>query len=141
MNLYLDVDGVLLGCEGAAGHEVVLARHAGEFMDFALQHFDCYWLTTHCDGTEESVLRCLRPYCPGDFLERLASVQPTQFRTLKTEAPEGDFYWLEDSPLQAEIDWLKARGLLSRWIEVNTRKRPDALIAARSRLEKAAAIG
>jgi len=136
-NLYLDIDGVLLGRGCSASREIVLARHAEAFLDFALRHFNCYWLTTHCDGTRESVLRYLRPYCPADILARLAAVRPTRFRTLKTEALEGDFYWIEDAPLQVEIEWLKTRGLLSRWIEVNTRKRPDDLVTAMSRLRTA----
>ena len=137
LNLYLDIDGILLGRSDPAGQEVCLARHAEAFLDFALRHFNCYWLTTHCDGTRESVLRYLRPYCSDDLLKKLAEVRPTQFRTVKTEALEGDFYWVEDAPLQAEIEWLKSRGLLSRWIEVNTRKRPDDLLTAMSRLRTA----
>lgn len=135
--LYLDVDGVLLGSSRLRCNQVVLAQHAEPFLDFALRHFDCYWLTTHCDGTRESVLRYLRPYCSQGLLKKLARVRPTRFRTLKTEVLSRDFYWLEDAPLQAEIDWLKARGLLSRWIEVNTRKRPDHLLTAMSRLRTA----
>jgi hypothetical protein len=134
MNLYLDVDGVFLGRQDAAEANLAIAKHAEAFLDFALRHFDCYWLTTHCDGTQESVLRYLRPYCSEDLLKKLAEVRPTQFRTVKPEALEGDFYWVEDAPLQAEIEWLKSRGLLPRWIEVNTRKRPDDLLTAMSRL-------
>jgi hypothetical protein len=137
MNLYLDVDSVLLGRRDAARLEVSLARHAEAFLGFASRHFDCFWLTTHCDGTRESVLRYLRPHCSEDLFKKLVEVRPTRFRTLKTEALEGDFYWVEDAPLQAEIEWLKSRGLLSRWIEVDTRKRPDDLLTAISRLRTA----
>ena len=130
VNLYLDVDGVLLGSSRIRCNQVVLAQHAEPFLDFALQYFDCYWLTTHCDGTSESVLAYLRPYCSAHLLRELVNVRPTRFRTLKTEVLTGNFYWVEDTPLQAEIRWLKSCGLLSRWIKVDTRKRPDDLVAA-----------
>jgi hypothetical protein len=119
-----------LGRSKAGKPEVVLAPHAEEFIDSALRHFDCYWLTTHCDGTSESVLKVLRPYSSDSLVKKLSAVRPTRFRTLKTEALAGDFYWLDDSPLQAEIEWLRSRGLLARWIEVNSRERPGDLLKA-----------
>ena len=53
---------------------------------------------------------------------------------LKTEALAGDFYWLDDSPLQIELAELRRRHLFDRWIEVNTRQRPDDLLFAMSEL-------
>jgi len=127
-NLYLDVDGVLLGTSSPGSPEVVLARHAGDFLEFALERFTCYWLTTHCQGDPSTVLRYLEPYCDDAIRILLPAVLPTQFRTMKTEALAGDFVWLDDQPLACEIEWLRGHGLEDRWIEVNTRKRPDDLL-------------
>ena len=127
--LYLDIDGVLVaGASGANGP--VLANHAEEFLTFALEAFDVYWLSTHCDGTTAPVLEYLAPSCGQAMMELLRRVKPTAFKTLKTEAFETigpDFVWLDDAPLAVEKDWLRARGLLANLIEVNTRKRPDDL--------------
>ena len=118
--VYLDVDGVLLG--HAAG-SVALARHASEFIDFLLSHFDVYWLTTHCRDDVRPNLDYLGRYSPADFLNRLTAIKPTCFDVLKTEALIGDFYWVDDSPLQTEIAELRRREKFDRWIEVNTRLR------------------
>jgi hypothetical protein len=49
MNLYLDIEGVLLDRgESANGLK--------EFIGFAVENFDCYWLSTHCDGEVGPVL-------------------------------------------------------------------------------------
>jgi hypothetical protein len=69
----------------------------------------------------------LRPYCDDATLANLTLIKPTRFRTWKTEALRGDFLWLDDCPLATEILWLKRRKQLDRWVEVNTRKRPDDL--------------
>ena len=44
MNIYLDIDGVLLA------NEENLAIGASEFIKYAANNFDVYWLTTHCNG-------------------------------------------------------------------------------------------
>ena len=74
MNLYLDVDGVLLGKRDPASSTTTLACHAREFLEFATANFDLYWLTTHCDGTVEPVMRHLRPYCPDDVTTLMAQM-------------------------------------------------------------------
>ena len=119
--IYLDVDGVLLG--ESAGR-VALARHAAEFIDFLLARYDVYWLTTHCAGDSQSVLHYLARYAPADFVARLTPIKPTRFNVMKTEALCGDFYWLDDSPLQIELADLRRREMFDRWIEVNTSPTP-----------------
>jgi hypothetical protein len=122
------VDGVLLGKRDRSSPDVVLARHAGEFLKLALDGFDCYWLTTHCQGSTAAVLRYLDPYADPAIRSLLRAIKPTSFRTLKTEALRGDFTWLDDAPLAAERAWLREHGWEKRWIDVNTRKRPGDLL-------------
>lgn len=134
-NLYLDVDGVLLGKNDPASPKVVLAHHAKEFLTFALDNFNCYWLTTHCKGAPQPVLRYLAPYLTPDLEALLIQVRPTRWETLKTEALQGEFYWIDDSPLAIELKRLKEMGRLDRWIQVDTRRRPDDLLVAMERLK------
>lgn len=46
MNIYLDIDGVLLANDWNA------ANHANEFLRLVLEKYPdtTYWLTTHCQG-------------------------------------------------------------------------------------------
>lgn len=136
MNLYLDIDGVLLGKADPSSPEICLASGAEEFLAFTLDRFCCFWLTTHCQGRTEEVLRYLASYGSADFMALAGKVKPTQFRMMKTEALAGDFLWLDDAPMQCELDWLSSRGWLDRWIRVDTRHWPADLIRAKQILEK-----
>jgi hypothetical protein len=133
-NLYLDIDGVLLGKDSPTSPVVILANHAREFLTFALANFHCYWLTSRCKGDVRPVLHYLHLYAPDDMMPMLRRISPTNFDTIKTEALRGDFYWVDDSPSQAELDWLKEHNLLDRWVNVNTRKCPEDLVAAMGKL-------
>ena len=124
--IYLDIDGVLL----TAKHTQA-APGVDEFVEFVTQHFACYWLTTHCKGDSAPALRYLSRFLQPATLEKLRqAVQPTTWNTLKTEAIEvtADFYWLDDSPFQAEIAYLQARGVADRLLVVNL-NRPNELSA------------
>lgn len=129
-NLFIDVDGVLLGKDDPGSPTVVLAKHTLHFLDFATRSFNVFWLTTHCRGDASTVTEYLRPYAPDDVMKLAGLIRPTSFRTMKTEALVAPFFWLDDQPMASEIDWLENRGLRERWIEVNTRKRPDDLARA-----------
>lgn len=83
MKVYLDVDGVLLGQQEG---RVVLAPHAKELIDFLVERFDVYWLTTHCCGDARRVIDYLGRYASPDFLARLSPIRPTRFDILKTVA-------------------------------------------------------
>ncbi len=122
--LYLDIDGVLL----TAKHTQA-APGVDAFVEFITQHFACYWLTTHCKGDSAPALRYLARFLQPATLEKLRqAVQPTTWDTLKTEAIEvaADFYWLDDSPFQAEIAYLQAHDVADRLVVVNL-NRPDEL--------------
>jgi len=141
MNLYLDIDGVLLGKDDPNSSEIRLARYAEEFLTFALAHFQCYWLTTHCQGRTDEVLKYLAPYGSEEFMALAEKVMPTRFRVMKTEALTGDFLWLDDAPMQCELDCLAARERLERWIWVDTRHQSGGLQRVQRELDKHLARG
>lgn len=114
--LYLDIDGVLLTkrlprpADGVEG-----------FIAFAVKNFDCYWLTTHCKGSNLTVLKYLKPYFDSEAYSLMATVKPTNWDTLKTEAIDfdSDFYWLDDAPLNIEIKTMCEAGKSDRLILVD----------------------
>lgn len=70
--LYLDVDGVLLGHPAPDDIRVCLATHAREFLEFALEHFTCYWLTSHCRGDSYEVMNLLLEITLGKIKEHIS---------------------------------------------------------------------
>lgn len=121
--IYLDIDGVLLTKRHPAP-----APGAEQLLLFALQHFECYWLTTHCKGNPQTVFSYLRPYFKPEMIEILQAVQPTNWDSMKTDAIDmtSDFYWLEDSPMQAEKAFLRKNDKMDRLIVVDLGN-PDEL--------------
>jgi hypothetical protein len=122
--LYLDIDGVLL-----TARHTQAAPGVAAFVEFVTQHFTCYWLTTHCKGDSAPTLRYLSQFLAPTTLELLRqAVQPTTWDTLKTEAIDvaADFYWLDDSPFQSEIAYLRAWDVADRLIVVDL-NRPGEL--------------
>ena len=143
VKLFLDVDGVMLGLDDGRTRRAALARHACDFLEFALANCEVFWLTTHCRGSIAPVTRHLVQHAPQSERERLlgliSRVRPTRFETFKTEAlpkEEEPFLWVDDSPTGAELDWLRARGWLDRWLWVDTRDEPEDLLRARRWLEE-----
>lgn len=126
MKLYIDVDGVLLG-KPIKYSRPAIANNAEAFLQFCLDNFDCYWLTTHCRGDNETVLDYLRPYSNAAFIALAAKLKTTNFRTFKTEALSGDFLWIDDQPTAYELQVLDEKDWLDRWYQVNTRQDMDAL--------------
>lgn len=138
--LYIDVDGVLLGKAQPADKEIILARHAREFLEYCAQHYQCYWLTTHCkDGDTAHVVNMLERYAAEPVMRLVLAINSTSWKTLKTEVIDfqSDFYWIDDQPLRVEVDELRKNNVLGRWIRVDTRRNPDDLERAISVLQKA----
>ena len=125
MNIYLDVDGVLLNHDGS------LANHADEFLA-AMVHsgHPVHWLTTRCrDGDSSAVVAVLGRLVQPSTVELLASIKPTSWATSKLEAIDlrSPFIWIDDQPLQFEIEELQECGLLDRWVKVDLLNEPDQL--------------
>ena len=78
MNLYLDIDGVLLDY-----NTETYAKGAIELIEYVTSEFDCYWLTAHCKGDSMPAIEYLSGYFPPDVIEKLRKVKPTYWEDLK----------------------------------------------------------
>jgi hypothetical protein len=142
--LYLDIDDVLVGKARPDDPRVGLAKHAREFLEFCLQHFECFWLSTYCpDGDAAPAVRVLARYADDSVLALVKRVGATSWRRVKIEAIDlgSDFYWVEDKPAALELSILERRGVLDRLIQVDTRREPDGLQRAIALLREAVAPG
>jgi len=126
MNLFIDIDGVLLG-KSPETNRPTLATHAKQFVEYVLDRFDCYWLTTHCKGSTDTAIDYLAPYSDPEFLTLIQKIKPTNYKTFKTEALFGDFLWIDDQPSAYEFQYLEENNLLRYWLQVNTRHNINAL--------------
>lgn len=141
--LYLDCDGVLLGKTDPDDSRIVLANHAGEFLEYCLSNFQCYWLTTHCNQADiTNVVNLFKKYADDSVMSLIVSIRPTRWRTFKTEAIDlsSDFYWIDDQPMAYELEALKNNNVLHRWLKVDTRREPDDLIRGLGLLKGAANV-
>lgn len=120
--LYIDIDGVLL----RSGHRK-LAPGAEDLIDVTTKNFDCYWLSSYCKGDAAPVLRLLSRYVDEETIEKLKSVKATNWLSWKTEGIdlESDFIWLEDHPMRAEMQVLKAHDKLDRLIVVDLNRKDE----------------
>ena len=121
INIYLDIDGVLLGKEHG---QVKLASGVYEFLWKALTEYKCFWLTTHCKGDSSTALKYMKKYCDEKTFKLIEKIQPSNFNVLKTDAIDFDseFLWFDDFLLQSEIEVLHRKERLSSWIQIDTYK-------------------
>lgn len=125
MNIYLDIDGVLLANDWNA------ANHANEFLRFVLDRYPdtTYWLTTHCQGNPNTPIEHVGHLFEPDVVELMKLIKPTTWDLAKTRAIDFDqpFLWFDDDLFYEEREELTKRSLLDNWIEVDLRKDPDQL--------------
>ncbi|MDP4265887.1 MAG: hypothetical protein Q8880_00455 [Bacteroidota bacterium] len=117
--LYLDIDGVLVDSK-----ERKAAENGKEFINFIVNNFDCYWLSTRCKGETELAMNYLSMFYDSETMELLKTINPTEWGAMKTDAIEmtDEWYWLDDAPLSFEVNILKKYGLLNRLIVVDLSK-------------------
>ncbi len=129
--LYLDIDGVLIGREGKPAEGLV------EFLAFVTERFECYWLTTHCDGDSDQVFLYLVGRVSAEALPYIERIRPTKFGALKTEGIDfaGSFYWLDDTVFESEQAVLRSHGAKQSFLHTDINRDPLALRSALSRLQ------
>ncbi len=124
-NIYLDIDGVLLGKELAA------APHAREFLHYILDNYpySTYWLTTHCKGDTAQALEHVRHSFDAETFERLKMIKPTVWDMSKTEGIDFNqpFLWFDDDLFPDEKNTLIKHEVLENWIGVNLHENQNQL--------------
>lgn len=124
MNIYFDIDGVILI------NEKHLAIGAAKLIKYAVEHFDVYWLTTHCmDGDPAHAIEYVQRASEEDLRPWLEKFKPTVWGIKKTEAIDftKPFLWLDDDCYTGEMIDLKDHGVENSWIEIDLRQTPDQM--------------
>lgn len=124
-NLYLDIDGVLLV------NETNLAVGVSEFIKYAVENFEVYWLTTHCMAGETAhAIEYVQRATNENLRKYLAKFKPTTWSLAKTEAIDFSkpFLWFDDDCYSGERIELKKHNAFNSWIEVDLAKYPDQMV-------------
>ena len=127
MNIYLDIDGVLL----ANDHHP--ANYAKEFLQFVLAIYpdSTYWLTTHCQGDATRPVRDIGHLFDSETVELMKQIKPTTWLHSPSKTAAIDFskpfLWFDDDLFLSERQELNEHKALDNWIEVDLRKDPDML--------------
>lgn len=124
MDIYLDIDGVLLQKDGRP------ANGLDEFLDFTVSHFECYWLTTHCKGTNASALHYLRGRVSDKSFSEIGLIHATDWQTYKTEAINfnKDFLWLDDLIFEKEKKTLAENNVTEKLVIMDLKTNPNQLL-------------
>ncbi len=124
MNIYLDIDGVIIGNENQP------AYYAEDFIDYLVNTHDVYWLTTHCRNIGDDPVPMLEKYFDNKTVERLKKIKPTQWDQFKTDAIDFSqpFQWYDDQMFDWEKQILIDKNVYTSWIEIDLAANPEALL-------------
>jgi hypothetical protein len=127
MNIYLDIDGVLLVKGGT------LANHFDEFVEFFVENHNVFWLTTHCHGGENRAIEHItqKNVVSEKSLALLRGIKPTEWNVWKTDGIDfsQNFIWLDDYVFDGEKNILTEQKCLNSFIEINLGEKPEQLFA------------
>ena len=125
MNIYLDIDGVLLANESQA------ANYADNFLQTILAKYpnSTFWLTTHNWRGENRTKEVLAPYLKPETVVLLDKIKPSEWGELKTDAIDfnEDFLWFDDDLWPDELRVLEQHEAVERFMMVDLNKDPDVL--------------
>ena len=125
MNIYLDIDGVLLA------NDLRPANFASEFLEYVLNKYpdSTYWLTTHCKGDAERPIRNIGHLFDDKTVELMRKIKPTNWDMSKTDGIDFSqpFLWFDDDLFSNERTKLIENNVLENWIEVDLRRDPNQL--------------
>ena len=125
MNIYLDIDGVLLA------NEYTLSKGAVDLIKYIADNFTVYWLTTHCmHGDGSRAIEYVNRAADEDLTYWLKKFKPTTWSLKKTDAIDFSepFFWLDDDCFSSEQSVLNENQVFNSWIEVDLKKYPDQLV-------------
>lgn len=97
------------------------------FIDFILDKYDCYWLSTHCKGDKEPLLKYLSEFYSTEIITKFDKFKVTNWSTFKTEAVDfnSDFIWLDDQPLATELKILEEKHVLESLVIVELEREKE----------------
>lgn len=115
MNIYLDIDGVILANDKQA------ALHADDFIRYIVKRHPAYWLTTHCRNLGDDPVPTLARFFDAGIVDLLKQIKPSYWDVLKTEAIDfgRPFLWFDDDLLDTEREILEQHNALGSWVEVD----------------------
>src|SRR6266496_4396832 len=117
MNVYLDIDGVLLANEAHA------ANYADEFLQAILEKYpdSTYWLTTHNWRGENRAKEILAPHLKPETVKLLDKIKPTKWEELKTDANNfaEALHWFDDDLRHDEQQEHQDQALREQFIVVH----------------------
>ncbi len=124
MNIYLDIDGVLLTKHGEP------APHIEEFLKHIIENHNVFWLTTHCKGDAEPTLIHLKRKLPLNVYQYIEHIRPTMWDVLKTDGIDfsKDFRWYDDSPMHSELLVLRKHDSENKLLLIDLNTNPNQLI-------------
>ncbi len=110
MNIYLDIDGVLIDSK-----EYKQMPYLKEFLTtvFDISNNNVYWLSTHTKhGESDIALYHLEEVLDKDIVNMIKGIKNTKWNVLKTEGIDlnSDFLWFDDVIFQAEYRYLESIG-------------------------------
>jgi hypothetical protein len=125
MNVYLDIDGVLLI------NETNTALYANELIQRFLEVYpdSVYWLTTHDWNGENNIDETFAPYLKPETVKLLHKIKSTKWKELKTDGIDFSkkFLWLDDDLWPEELAVLEKCKATDNFIMIDLKKDPDQL--------------
>ncbi len=94
-------------------------KYSIELIQYLTKNHQCFWLTTHCRGGENTTIQYLSQFYSKKELEYFKYILPTDWVDKKTEAIDfnSNFIWLEDYPFESEkLDLVKNKALKSLFV-------------------------
>ena len=125
MNIYLDIDGVLLANEtnAAEGADELIRRVLEMYPD------SVYWLTTHDWQGQNTVHKVLDPVLKPETVALLDRIKSTDWKEAKTDGIDFSkkFLWIDDDLWPEELAILEDNDATDNFILVDLSKDPDQL--------------
>lgn len=126
MNIYLDINGVLLDSR------VKPALVASEFLEFVLWNWpeSTYWLTTHCWKGENRAIEVLQPHFKPDIIKLARKIKPASWENIKTDGIDfkKPFLWFDDNLFPEESRILEHYNALDCLHKIDLKNNPAQLM-------------